>query len=199
MIVREAFEAYALDLPILKEAKTNELLALLGIKMDEELAIQHLGLFAPSLEPDSRRKAEVLQELIRRWNIPLDLTKICSPRAATAYLLPRYGNSQVEVFGILALDAKGQVLAERVIATGTFTAVAISPREVFREALRFGASSVLAFHTHPSGICDPSREDELMTKRLRSAGESLGVPLADHIVVGSDTTHSFRAAEGWDK
>lgn len=71
--------------------------------------------------------------------------------------------------------------------------------EFFREALRFGATSALAFHNHPSGDPTPSPEDILLTRRLRAAGESLGVPLADHLVLGRDRYHSFRAAEGWDQ
>jgi hypothetical protein len=75
----------------------------------------------------------------------------------------------------------------------------ISPREFFREALRFGATTALAWHNHPSGDPTPSREDMALTTRLRSAGESLGVPLADHVVLGGDRWHSFRAAESWDR
>ena len=74
----------------------------------------------------------------------------------------------------------------------------ISPREFFREALRYGASTALAFHNHPSGDPTPSREDTQLTRRLQAAGESLGVPLADHLILGNDRYHSFRAAEGWD-
>ena len=82
--------------------------------------------------------------------------------------------------------------------SGTATATLVSPREFFREALRYGAVSALAFHNHPSGDPTPSREDCALTTRLRAAGESLGVPLADHMVIGAESWHSFRAAEGWD-
>lgn len=72
-------------------------------------------------------------------------------------------------------------------------------REFFCEALRYGATTALAWHNHPSGVPTPSREDMVLTSRLRSAGDSLGVPLADHAVFGSDHWHSIRAAEGWDR
>jgi DNA repair protein RadC len=65
--------------------------------------------------------------------------------------------------------------------------------------LRFSAITALAWHNHPSGDPTPSREDVQLTNRLRAAGESLGVPLADHMVLGGDRWHSFRAAEGWDR
>ena len=60
-------------------------------------------------------------------------------------------------------------------------------------------SSALGWHNHPSGDPTPSREDMALTKRLRTAGDSLGVPLADHIIVGDCRWHSFRAAEAWDQ
>ena len=91
-----------------------------------------------------------------------------------------------ERFGLLALNAKGELLAERILSQGTSTGTLISPREFFREALRFGATTALAFHNHPSGDPAPSREDIQLTRRLRAAGESLGVPLADHVILGRE-------------
>jgi len=139
----------------------------------------------------------VLQEVQRR-STRKPGEKICSPRAAGAYLIPKAHGLTEEVFGLVCLNAKGEVLADRILSKGTATACLISPREFYREALRYGATSALAWHNHPSGDPTPSREDMALTKRLRSAGESLGVPLADHIVVGENRWHSFRAAEGWD-
>lgn len=140
----------------------------------------------------------VLQEATRRSSRSIDAPRITSPRAAGFYILPKAQGWTEERFGMLALNAKGELLADRILSQGTATATLISPREFFREALRYGASSALAWHNHPSGDPTPSREDMALTTRLRSAGESLGVPLADHIVVGGDRWHSFRAAEGWD-
>ncbi|WLT30880.1 RadC family protein [Geothrix sp. PMB-07] len=140
----------------------------------------------------------VLQEVQRRSTRSLERPRISSPRAAGSYLLPKVQGWTEERFGMLALNAKGELLADRILSQGTATATLISPREFFREALRFGATTALAWHNHPSGDPTPSREDLALTTRLRSAGESLGVPLADHVVLGSDRWHSFRASEGWD-
>ena len=141
----------------------------------------------------------VLQEVQRRSTRSIDRPRISSPRAAGTYLLPKAVGWTEERFGMLALNAKGDLIADRILAHGTATACLISPREFFREALRFGATSALAWHNHPSGDPSPSREDIQLTHRLRSAGDSLGVPLADHMVLGNDRWHSFRAAEGWDQ
>lgn len=138
------------------------------------------------------------QELCRRSRRGGEKPRITSPRAAGAYLLSRCQGWTEERFGLLALNVKGELLAERILSQGTASGTLISPREFFREALRYGASSALAFHNHPSGDPSPSHEDFQLTHRLRAAGESLGVPLADHLILGRETYHSFRAAEGWD-
>ena len=99
---------------------------------------------------------------------------------------------------MLALDSRSRLLADRILSQGTSTGTLVSPREFYREALRFGAVTALAFHNHPSGDPTPSREDQALTRRLRSAGDALGVPLGDHLILGQDRFHSFRVAEGWD-
>ena len=136
-------------------------------------------------------------ELARRGGRAPDRPQLSSPGAAGAYLLPRCRGWTEERFGLLALDARGRLLADRIVSRGTATATLVSPREVFREALMFAAVSVLAYHNHPSGDPSPSREDQLLTRRLRAAGAALGVPLADHLILGREGFHSCRAAEGW--
>jgi DNA repair protein RadC len=152
----------------------------------------------PGLGPAKVGQLWAALELARRARRSSERPRIISPRSAGAHLLPRCQGWTEERFGLLALNAKGDLLAERILSQGTATATLISPREFFREALRFGATTALAFHNHPSGDPSPSREDVQLTRRLRAAGESLGVPLADHLILGRDCYHSFRAAEGWD-
>lgn len=139
-----------------------------------------------------------VQELTRRSRRGQDRPRINSPKVAGEYLMHRCHGWEEERFGMLALNAKGDLLAERILSQGTVTGTLISPREFFREALRFGAFSAIAFHNHPSGDPTPSHEDVLLTRRLKAAGESIGVSLADHLIVGLGRCHSFRVAEGWD-
>ena len=152
----------------------------------------------PGLGPARACQLWAAIELARRSQRSAGRPRITSPRAAGDYLLPRCQGWSEERFGLLALNAKGELLAERILSQGTSTGTLISPREFFREALRYGATSALAFHNHPSGDPTPSREDTQLTRRLRAAGEGLGVPLADHLILGREAYHSFRAAEGWD-
>lgn len=144
-------------------------------------------------------KLEALGELCRRAARPsTNMALISSPSAAGNYLIQRCAGWTEENFGIMVLNARGFLLADRIISRGTATATLISPREFFREALRLGGTSALAYHNHPSGDPTPSREDTQLTGRLRTAGDALGVPLSDHIVVGGGRWHSFRAAQNWD-
>lgn len=180
-----------------RPGRSEEILGLAG-SLARLAAMGPAELQAIGLTRIEMARFAVLQEVQRRSKRSMDHPRITSPRVAGSYLLARCTGWTEERFGLLALNAKGELLAERILSQGTATATLISPREFFREALRYGASTALAFHNHPSGDPTPSREDCALTKRLRDAGESLGVPLADHMVIGSESWHSFRAAEGWD-
>jgi len=147
---------------------------------------------------EASRLAAIPELLRRMTRAGVDRPVILSPNAAVAYLRTKCTGWTEERFGLLALNAKGELLADRVLSQGTATGTLISPREFFREAIRYGATTALAWHNHPSGDPTPSKEDSTLTKRLREAGVSLGVPLADHIIIGAGKCHSFRAAEGWD-
>ena len=172
--------------------RTGGLAGLLGLGLQDWLD-------QPGLGPAKAGQLWAAIELARRSQRSAERPRITSPRAAGDYLIPRAQGWTEERFGLLALNAKGELLAERILSQGTATATLISPREFFREALRYGATTALAFHNHPSGDPSPSREDIQLTRRLQAAGESLGVPLADHLILGCDRWHSFRAAEGWDQ
>lgn len=181
----------AVDLAQGALAQSGGLNGLLGLGLQDWIAL-------PGLGPARACQLWATVELARRGNRSSERPRLSSPRAAGAYLLPRCQGWTEERFGLLALNAKAELLAERILSQGTATATLISPREFFREALRFGATTALAFHNHPSGDPSPSAEDTQLTRRLRAAGESLGVPLADHLILGSGRFHSFRAAEAWD-
>ena len=152
----------------------------------------------PGLGPARACQLWAAQELARRSQRGPDRVRIHSPRAAADFLLPRCQGWTEERFGLLVLNSRSELLAERILSQGTANATLVAPREFFREALKYGASATVAFHNHPSGEVFPSREDIVLTRRLRAAGQGLGVPLADHLILGRNVYHSFRAAEGWD-
>jgi DNA repair protein RadC len=140
-----------------------------------------------------------VQEIARRSKRSHSRPRISTPREAMEYLLDRCSGWGEERFGLLALNSKCELIAERILSKGTVGGTMISPREFFLEALKFGAVTTIAFHNHPSGNTEPSRDDVILTKKLRDAGQSLGLALVDHIIVGSGECFSFRSSEGWGR
>ena len=107
--------------------------------------------------------------------------------AEDAYRLLKAGLALLsqEVFAVLALDGKHRALGLRRVAQGSANSVEVHPREVFGPLIREGAAATIVAHNHPSGDPEPSDEDRVLTSRLGRAGELLGIPVLDHLVVGA--------------
>ncbi len=102
------------------------------------------------------------------------------------------GEEQENLF-VLPLDAKRHPLCEPICATrGTLDMSPVHSREVFKDAIRWGAHAVIVAHNHPSGDSTPSRDDVVVTKRLVEASAVIGIALLDHIVIGSGSHISLR-------
>lgn len=101
-----------------------------------------------------------------------------------AHLFRHLRNEKKEHFGVALLNSKNAVLRTTIVHVGSLTASIVSPREVFREAIREGAASIIAFHNHPSGDPTPSREDISVTRQLAQVGRLLEIPLLDHVILG---------------
>lgn len=94
-------------------------------------------------------------------------------------------NDGQENFLVLPLDAMKHPICEPIrVFKGTADSAPVYAREVFRDAIRWGAISIIVAHNHPSGDPTPSDDDIAITKELISAGKLLGIPLTDHIVIG---------------
>ena len=91
---------------------------------------------------------------------------------------------------VLCLDSKHHLLNRQLVTLGVVDASLVHPREVFREAVLCGASSLLVAHNHPSGDCNPSAEDVRITKQLIQAGKILDIKLLDHVIIGPHPEHS---------
>jgi len=90
------------------------------------------------------------------------------------------------------LDAKNRILKDYRISEGTLTNSLIHPREAFKDAIKESAASVIFVHNHPSGDPGPSREDILITERLVTVGDLIGIRVLDHIIVGDGKYMSMR-------
>jgi DNA repair protein RadC len=96
-----------------------------------------------------------------------------------------------EYFLVLLLDGKNRIIREVQVSEGSLNQSIVHPREVFNQAVRDSAAAVILIHNHPSGDPSPSREDREITRRLREAGELLGIRVLDHIVIGDGSYLSF--------
>lgn len=118
-----------------------------------------------------------------------------SPAKVAAELRRRLDDDGRERFGAVLVNVRHVPIGIYIVSVGTLSASLVHPREVFGPALMACAHSLIAFHNHPSGNPEPSAEDHALTRRLADAGTLLGVPLLDHIVLGSGTTAYWSAQE----
>ena len=133
-------------------------------------------------------------EMVRDGSVNADTRKVESATDAEPIFRAIIGNSPKEHVVALFLSARGNIAGAEVISVGTLTASLIHPREIFAPALALRAAGLIVCHNHPSGDPTPSREDKEATERLRRAGEILGVPLMDHIILADGgSSFSFRA------
>jgi DNA repair protein RadC len=114
------------------------------------------------------------------------------PGDAARFLLPRFGTRPLEAFGILVLDTRNRLKQLQIVSSGSLSGSLVHPREVFREATMLQGAAIIAFHNHPSGDPEPSREDRELTLRLVRAGQILGIELLDHVIVATGRYWSFK-------
>ncbi len=153
---------------------------------------------APGMGRARAASLVAVAELGRRLaSAPLEIgSSLTCPREVFEHFSPLLADVKRECFFALLLDAKNRLLAKVQISEGSLGSSLVHPREAFRPAVREAAASVLFLHNHPSGDPTPSTEDRRTTARLREAGELLGIPVLDHVVVGRKEYFSFADA-GW--
>lgn len=105
-----------------------------------------------------------------------------------ASLLERFRHHKQEHFIAILLDSKHNILREVTIHVGTASMSIVSPRDVFRSAVREGAAAIIVAHNHPSGDPTPSGEDIDVTERLVECGRLLDMPVLDHVILGDGHT-----------
>lgn len=118
--------------------------------------------------------------------------KLLSPDTVAEYYMQEMRHMTREQIRIVFIDSKSKVLNDMVISTGTVNASIVAPREIFLNALKYEATSIIMLHNHPSGDPSPSKEDISTTKRIREAGNLIGVKLMDHIIIGNNQFVSLK-------
>ncbi len=123
---------------------------------------------------------------------PSERAVIDSPDAAAAVLSHDLMWQTQERFAVLLLDIKNGLIASQVVTIGTATQTLVHPGEVFREAVRQGATNMIVAHNHPTGNLEPSQEDIDLTVRLLKGANLLSIPLLDHLILGNGNFESLR-------
>jgi DNA repair protein RadC len=99
--------------------------------------------------------------------------------------LSKYASSKKESFLVITLDGSNRLIKCHEISKGLINRCLVHPREVFQVALLDDAGGIIVAHNHPSGNLQPSQEDRDVTSRLIKAGEVMGIPVLDHIIIGN--------------
>ena len=107
---------------------------------------------------------------------------------------PRLAGIAQELFFVIGIDIRNQLLDVVEVGRGSVHAVEVHPREVFRPLVRMAASGGVLIHNHPSGDPTPSPQDIELTRRFRAVGDVIGIPIIDHVVIGGDR---FRSIAEW--
>jgi DNA repair protein RadC len=100
--------------------------------------------------------------------------------------------SEVERFAVIVLNIKHRAIAKEVISVGSKTECIANPGEIFRTVLKHNGTRCIVAHNHPSGSIEPSLSDISLTRSLLSAGQTLGIPVLDHLILSGEVWYSFR-------
>lgn len=114
------------------------------------------------------------------------------PKTVAEYYMQESRFKTQEVLKLVMLNSKSCLIKDMELTQGTVNYSVADPRDIFIQALKYGAVSIILLHNHPSGDPTPSREDLSLTERIFDAGRLIGVELLDHIILGDNCYYSFR-------
>lgn len=145
------------------------------------------------LGPAKRAQFAAAVELARRalQEHLAESAALTSPGAVRDYLRLKLAARKEEVFMCIWLDAQHRAIDFEVAFKGTLTQTSVYPREIVKRALERNAAAVIFAHNHPSGVAQPSRSDELLTRDLKEALALVEVRVLDHFVVAGNQAISF--------
>lgn len=118
-------------------------------------------------------------------------TPLSDPTQVAQAAMARIGNKGTEEFWTAFLDSKNRLIAWEQVSKGTVNATPVFPREILATALRLEAVGMILAHNHPGGDPTPSREDVMLTERIRESAEGLDIRVLDHIIVTDHDYYSF--------
>lgn len=127
----------------------------------------------------------------RRTEDVHELTKVTSSKVVFEIMQPIIGELPHEEFWIVYLNNSNKILSKAQLSKGGITGTLVDVRIVFKSALELGATGLILCHNHPSGTLVPSEADKQITKKLKSAGDSLEIKVLDHLIITETNYFSF--------
>lgn len=143
----------------------------------------------------------VLSELVKRINRKDKKIKIryTNPKIIYDDNKDLFDDVMQEYFYCVYLNSKKEVIERKLLFMGTLNKSVVHPREIFKEAYRLSASSIVCLHNHPSGDSMPSVEDRVFTDSLVKIGKINGIPIVDHLIITENGYYSFYENNGMVK
>ena len=172
---RELLERFGGNLRELAQAELNELQQIKGLGLAKAASIKAAFTLGSRFQS---RKLETLE-------------RFTAPAQVFEFFHHELRDNRKELFLTLLLDGKNRITRKVQVSEGCLNQAIVHPREVFAPAVRESAAAIIFIHNHPSGDPAPSREDREITRRLKEAGEILGIKVLDHIIIGDGTYFSF--------
>ena len=117
--------------------------------------------------------------------------RFTSPSQVFDYFHHEFRDCRKEYFLVLLLDGKNRIIRRVQVSEGSLNQSIVHPREVFSPAVKESAAAMILVHNHPTGDPAPSQEDIAITRRLKEAGEIMGIRVLDHIIIGDGEYLSF--------
>ena len=163
-----------------------------GIRSLHEMSIDELC----NIDGVGPSKATIIKAALELGNrvsnyIP-EKYKIKNPWDIYIYYMEEMRYMKKEVFKIVLLNTKNEIISDVDVSVGSLNSSIVHPREVFVEAIRKSANSMILIHNHPSGNPSPSDEDIRITERLMYSAEIIGIEVLDHIIIGDGEYYSMK-------
>lgn len=134
-------------------------------------------------------------KMVKEKGLPYGEKKLDGPEKAAELASLLLDGADREYLLVISVNAKTQPLALEIVSIGSVDTAFAVPRETFKHAVMSNAAGIFLVHNHPSGDCKPSKEDMQITKRMERAGEILGIPVIDHVVIGEREFYSLKERE----
>lgn len=164
------------------------ILGLLQLSLPELMAVKGIGKVKGA---QLLCIGELSKRIWKRKSVEQDAV-FREPREIAAYYQEDMRHRKQERFYVMLFNTKQALIRDILISQGTVNAALATPREIFIEALRHQAVSLIVVHNHPSGDPEPSENDILLTRRIGESGNLIGIRLLDHVIIGDASYVSFK-------